>query len=218
MSHDTTPSPGDIQFALQEVRTLLLQQILTADTGLLSVAELVYRNRGEDDINEENIRYHLREMDERDIVSKEKVPSGRRVRDLPTTFFRVTDYGEAILEQANLLAESELWAEMYEQMGRTERIDRIEQLKRQTWTQSPETAVDDPRVGTSSEPETETAAEVVGDSRLTDEVRKVASTRPEGDGSDTSSEVSRDSSTTDSEDGGLVATTRDDSSETDESR
>lgn len=131
MSHDSDPSADDLQFALQEVRTLLLQQILATETGLLSVAELEYRNRGEDDINKENIRYHLRKMAERDIVAKEKVPSGQRVRDLPNTFFTVTDYGEAILEQANLLAESDLWTEMYEQMERTEEIERIEQLKRQ---------------------------------------------------------------------------------------
>jgi len=143
MSHDTTPSPGDIQFALQEVRTVLLQQILATETGLLSVAELHYRNRGEDDITEENVRYHLREMAARDIVTKQKVPNGQRVRDLPTTFFGVTDYGEAILEQANLLAESGLWAEMYGQMERTERIERIERLKRQIWTQGIETDSDD---------------------------------------------------------------------------
>ena len=69
-------------------------------------------------------------MRQRDIVSKEKVPNGQRVRDLPNTFFRVTDYGEAILEQANLLAEADLWAEMYEQMERTEEIEQIEELKR----------------------------------------------------------------------------------------
>lgn len=138
MSHESEPSPDDLQFALQEVRTLLLQQILATETGLLSVAELKYRNRGEDDINEENIRYHLREMEERDIVAKEKVPSGQRVRDLPNTFFTVTDYGEAILGQANLLAESDLWREMYEQMERTEEIERIERLKRRDWDQDDE--------------------------------------------------------------------------------
>lgn len=149
MSHDTPPSPDDIQFTLQEVRTLLLQQILATETGLLSVAELRYRNRGEDDIREENIRYHLREMVSRDIVAKRKVPNGQRVRDLPTTFFGVTDYGEAILEQANLLAEAELWAEVYDQMERTEEIDRIERLKRQTWDRSGETESDDDSTGQS---------------------------------------------------------------------
>lgn len=134
-SHDSEPSPDDIQFALQEVRTLLLQQILATETGLLSVAELVYRNRDEDDIGEENVRYHLREMADRGIVTKEKVPTGQRVRDLPNTFFRVTDYGEMILKRANLLAECDLWAELYEQMERTDEIERIEQLKRQDWEQ-----------------------------------------------------------------------------------
>ncbi len=143
MSHNNDPSPDDLQFALQEVRTLLLQQILATETGLLSVAELVYRNRGEDDIGEENIRYHLREMEDREIVEKEKVPSGQRVRDLPNTFFTVTDYGEAILEQANLLAESDIWAQMYEKMERTEKIERIEDLKRQDWNQDAQTEPDE---------------------------------------------------------------------------
>lgn len=143
-SHDSEPSPDDIQFALQEVRTLLLQQILATETGLLSVAELVYRNRDEDDIGEENVRYHLREMADRGIVSKEKVPTGQRVRDLPDTFFRVTDYGETILERANLLAECDLWAELYEQMERTDEIERIERLKRQDWEQDDDRPTDGP--------------------------------------------------------------------------
>lgn len=129
-SHDTTPSVDDLQFALQEVRTVLLQQILATETGLLSVAELVYRNRGEADIGEENVRYHLREMTDRGIVAKQRVPPGQRVRDLPNTFFRVTSYGEAILEQANLLAEADIWAEVYGQMERTEEIQAIEEFKR----------------------------------------------------------------------------------------
>lgn len=222
MSHDTTPSPGDIQFALQEVRTVLLQQILATETGLLSVAELRYRNRGEDDITEENVRYHLREMAARDIVTKQKVPNGQRVRDLPTTFFGVTEYGETILEQANLLAESELWAEMYEQMERTERIERIEQLKRQTWTQSTETGSDD--VGWAEETSTsmiKNALEEIKESRPSSEATNdpVAGTHPEDAGSETSTGREEESATRESQDDELlVAAGDDDGSETDESR
>jgi hypothetical protein len=224
MSHDTTPSPDDIQFALQEVRTVLLQQILATETGLLSVAELCYRNRGEDDITEENVRYHLREMAARDIVAKRKVPNGQRVRDLPTTFFRVTDYGEAILEQANLLAESELWAEMYEQMERTERIERIEQLKRQTRTQGTGTDPDDEDwTEVPSGPGLEDVARAVGDPSSLDMGAPACSTTfplyLESAGPDTSTGREKESAMVESqEDELLVAAGDDDGSETDESR
>lgn len=222
MSHDTTPSPDDIQFALQEVRTVLLQQILATETGLLSVAELRYRNRGEDDITEENVRYHLREMAARDIVTKQKLPNGQRVRDLPTTFFGVTDYGETILEQANLLAESELWAEMYGQMERTERIERIERLKRQTWTQGIETDSDDEDwTEESGDPDLEAVARAVDDSVISATSATCCSPifalQSKSAGSGTSTGRKKESVMRESQEDELLVAGDDDSSETDES-
>jgi repressor of nif and glnA expression len=135
MSADSIPSSDDLQFALQEVRTLLLQQILATETGLLSVAELVYRNRGENDIDEENIRDHLRKLRERNIIEREKLPVGERVGNLPNTFYAVTDYGEQILDHAGLLAEVGIWAQLYDQMDRTDEIEQIERLKQRVWSE-----------------------------------------------------------------------------------
>lgn len=119
----------DLQFVLQETRTLLLQQILSSESGSLSVPELSYRNA---DLKPNNVRYHLREMVEREIVEKRKVPPGDRVGDLPNTFFRVTDRGERLLDRAGLRDEVELWTELYDRMDRSQEIERIERFRRAT--------------------------------------------------------------------------------------
>jgi repressor of nif and glnA expression len=126
---ETTSDAADLQFILQETRTILLQQILASEEELLSVDELGYRNP---DLTEENVRYHLREMTDRGIVTKEKLPAGERERDLPDTFFGVTTRGEELLERAGLREEVAVWREMYDRMERTEEIERIERIRSRT--------------------------------------------------------------------------------------
>lgn len=127
-----SPVPDEEELAdrkaiLQRLRILLLQQILAHDDGMLSVEELAYRNPEED---EQNIRYHLGELERRGIVADRKVPTGQRHGDLPNTFYTVTAKGEELLESVNLYKEVAVWHDVYERMERTERIETIERMDR----------------------------------------------------------------------------------------
>lgn len=139
MSPSTSPSDAaaeavpsqdeldDLRFVLERTRIILLQQILAHDTGALSVAELDYRNP---DLDEVDVRYHVREMAERDVVTALKLPTGERRRDLPTTFWAVTEKGIDLLERMDLLDETLVWQEAYDHTERTDEIARIEELDR----------------------------------------------------------------------------------------
>lgn len=117
------PDLATLQFVLQETRVALLQQILAHDTGALSVEELCYRNP---DLSEENVRYHLRELEERGVVDGLEIPRGERTRELPNTFFAVTEAGLRLLRRANLDEELGVWKAVYDRLERTDRIERIE--------------------------------------------------------------------------------------------
>lgn len=117
----------DLRFVLQQVRVILLQQILAHDAGALSVAELAYRNP---DLDDSTINYHLGEMEARDVVTKLRIPTGERQRDLPSTFYAVTEKGIDLLERASLLDEVLVWQEMYDRMERSDEIARIEEMDR----------------------------------------------------------------------------------------
>lgn len=131
---------ADLRFVLQETRTLLLQQLLAVETGPLSVPELLHRNP---DLDANNVRYHLREMADRGVVERRKIPPGDRVGDLPNTFFAATDRGVQLLERAGLREEVEMWAEMYARMQQTAEIERITRSKEAARLDDNETAADD---------------------------------------------------------------------------
>lgn len=117
----------DLRFVLQQVRVILLQQILAHDAGALSVAELAYRNP---DLDDSTINYHLDEMEDRDVVTKLRIPTGDRQRDLPSTFYAVTEKGIDLLERASLLDEVLVWQEAYDRMERSDEIARVEEMDR----------------------------------------------------------------------------------------
>lgn len=119
------PDLDHLQFILQDTRVVLLQQILAHDSGALSAEELAYRNP---DLTDENIRYHLRELEHRGIVKGLEIPKGERKRELPNTFFAVTEKGIRLLKRANLYEEISVWNQVYQQMERTDRIDSIEAI------------------------------------------------------------------------------------------
>lgn len=131
---DSSPVPNDEELAdrkaiLQRLRIQLLQQILAHGDGMLSVEELAYRNPEED---EQNVRYHLRELKNRGIVEDRKVPTGKRRGDLPNTFYTVTQRGIDLLKSMNLYEEIAVWRDVYDRMERTERIETIERMDRPT--------------------------------------------------------------------------------------
>lgn len=118
-----------LRLVLQQSRAKLLQQILAHPESCLSAAELDYRNPS---LESSTIQYHLRKLEDADVVEKLKLPKGERMRDLPSTFWSVTEKGRQLLEQAGLYDEIDHWRDLYERMERTPRIREIEAMPRPT--------------------------------------------------------------------------------------
>ncbi|QGA83538.1 helix-turn-helix domain-containing protein [Halomicrobium sp. LC1Hm] len=114
------------RFVLDETRLTILHQILAQPDGVLSVEELVYRNP---ETSEENLRYHLRQLVDRNVVEKVPVPRSQSIDDPPTTFYAVTGDGIALLKAVSMYEEAAVWRSVYEQMERTDRIEAIEDLE-----------------------------------------------------------------------------------------
>lgn len=126
-SADGTTDFEALRLVLQQSRAKLLQQILASEKRCLSAAELDYRNPS---LESSTIQYHLRKLDEAGVVERLKFPKGERKRDLPSTFWAVTETGQRLLERAGLAAEIEHWRDLYERMERTPRIREIEAMPR----------------------------------------------------------------------------------------
>lgn len=107
------------RFVLHETRLDVLHQILVQPDGVLSVEELAYRNPEE---SEEN----LRQLVERDVVEKIPVARAQDLDDPPTTFYAVTGEGIDLLKAVSMYEEAAVWHSVYDQMGRTQRIEAIE--------------------------------------------------------------------------------------------
>lgn len=110
-----------IRSILDETRLRLLQQILAYDDGALSVEELAYRNT---DFKERTIDYHLRELEQRAVVTKLKADTPRN--DLPSTYWAVTERGVELLKQLGFYEEIAVLSEADDALERTERIREIE--------------------------------------------------------------------------------------------
>lgn len=118
-----------LRLVLQESRTKLLQQILASPDECLSAAELDYRNPS---LESSTIQYHLRKLEDAGVVERLKLPKGERMRDLPSTFWAVTEKGSRLLEQDGLYEEIDHWRDLYERMERTPEIREIEAMPRPT--------------------------------------------------------------------------------------
>lgn len=114
---------------LQSSRTKLLQQILAHPEACLSATELDYRNPS---LESSTIQYHLHKLEDAGIVERLKLPKGERSRDLPSTFWAVTEKGQNLLRQAGLYEEIEHWRDLYGRMERTPEIREIEAMARPT--------------------------------------------------------------------------------------
>jgi len=110
-----------LRVLLNETRLRLLQQILASDEGALSVEELAYRNT---DRSEQTIDYHLRELEDYDVVTRLKADEPRN--DLPSTYWAVTDIGIKLLQQLGFYEEIAVVSEADNALERTARIEEIE--------------------------------------------------------------------------------------------
>lgn len=106
---------------LNETRLGLVQQLLAADSGALSVEELSYRNP---DLKDGTIDYHLRELADEGVVTKLKADDP--VNDLPNTYWAVTETGVELLKPLGFYSEIAVLAEADTALDRTSRIKQIE--------------------------------------------------------------------------------------------
>lgn len=111
----------------KEPRPQLIFDILGHPQQLPSMREFEYYNPS---LKRNTIQYHLNQLVELGIVEKRKLPTGERKRDLPSTFYTLTDRGRAFLEQHNLLDEKPAWKAIHEHVEKTPEIKKIESMPR----------------------------------------------------------------------------------------
>ena len=113
-------------FLTQETRYLILQYVLAHPENLPSLDELDHAiPKGKSTIHE-----HLGKLRERDVVDSYEVSAADRTRDLPSTFYGLTEYGIYLLEEFDLLQGKPALQAMYANMEKPERIRRYENAPR----------------------------------------------------------------------------------------
>lgn len=113
-------------FLTQETRYLILQYILGHPENLPSLEELAYVvPKGKSTIHE-----HLDKLRERDVVDAYELETGERSRDLPSTFYGLTEYGIYLLEEFDLLQGKPILQAMYANMDKPEEIRRYQEAPR----------------------------------------------------------------------------------------
>lgn len=115
--HEITTSP----------RPSLLSDILGHPKGAPSMREFVHYNPS---YKRNTIQYHLNQLIDAGVVEKIELPAGQRKRDLPSTFYRLTDDGRTLLARHNLLEEETAWAAIYENVEKPPEIEAAEAMDR----------------------------------------------------------------------------------------
>ena len=110
----------------QETRASLLADIVGHPEGMISVPELDYLNP---DVKRSAITEHLRKLIDAGVVGKAELPAGERSRDLPYTFYYITDWGRELFDR-NDIFDRERWREQYEKVEKTPEIREIEGMDR----------------------------------------------------------------------------------------
>lgn len=110
-----------LRVLLEETRLALLQQILAADEGTLSVEEISYRNP---DRSAQTIENHLISLEDHDVVTRLKAENPQN--DLPSTYWAVTETGVALLKQLGFYEEIAVLSEADDALERPPRIEEIE--------------------------------------------------------------------------------------------
>ena len=97
---------GMLRLITQPTRAALLSDILGHSQELPSVRECDYLNP---DVKRSNVEYHLGELIDAGIVEKVTLAKGERKRDLPSTFYGLTERGNSLLKTHGLLDEQPVW-------------------------------------------------------------------------------------------------------------
>jgi len=111
----------------QETRFVILQTIIGHPEQMPTLEELSYHNPS---ISKSTVRDHLDTLMEHNIVQKVKLPKGERKRDLPHSFYALTEQGRAFLGAHGLLSAEEALQDLHDQTEKTEKIRRYENADR----------------------------------------------------------------------------------------
>jgi tetratricopeptide (TPR) repeat protein len=113
-------------YLTQETRYLIIQYILAHPENLPSLEELDYAiPKGRSTIHQ-----HLKSLRERDIVDAYELDPEKRSRDLPSTFYGLTEHGIYVVEEFDLLKAKEMLQAIYANMDKPERVQRYEEAPR----------------------------------------------------------------------------------------
>lgn len=110
----------------QETRHRILQTILGHPAHLPSLAELAYYSQK----NESTVVDQLQELMEYKLVTTYTLDEGRERRDLPGTFYGLTERGVLMCGKFNYLSGIPMLQAIHEQTAKTERIRRHESAPR----------------------------------------------------------------------------------------
>jgi DNA-binding HxlR family transcriptional regulator len=111
----------------QETRFSLIQDIVGHPEQLPTLKELDYVNPSK---SQTTIRQHLQELVNAGIVEKRSLPKDQRQNDLPYKFYGLGEEGREFLEEHGLLRAADTLTEIYNNIQKTETIQRYETAPR----------------------------------------------------------------------------------------
>jgi len=111
----------------KEPRPQLIYDVLGHPQGMPSVREFEYYNP---DLKRNAIQYHLDRLVDLGVLEKRKLPTGERRRDMPSTFYALTEAGRSFLARHDLLAEESAWRAIHDNVEKTAEIEAIEAMAR----------------------------------------------------------------------------------------
>ncbi len=110
----------------QDTRASLVADVVGHPAGAPSVRELDHTNPG---VERPTIEEHLATLVEAGVLDKDQLPPGERARDLPYTFYRLTEEARDLFDRANIFDET-VWREQYARVEKPEDVLAAEDAPR----------------------------------------------------------------------------------------
>jgi DNA-binding HxlR family transcriptional regulator len=111
----------------QETRFSLIQDILGHPEQLPTLKELDYVNPSR---SQTTIRQHLQELVNAGVVAEVSLPKDQRQNDLPYKFYGLSEDGREFLTEHGLFRAEETLTEIYNNIEKTETVQRYETAPR----------------------------------------------------------------------------------------
>lgn len=115
-----------LKVVTQDTRAGIVADIVGHPEKMASVRELNHSNPR---VERSAIEEHLRTLIDAGVVAKERLPVGERSRDLPHTFYRITDAARELFDR-NDIFDRETWREQYAKVEKPDDVLAAEQADR----------------------------------------------------------------------------------------